>query len=95
MTVADKPKLDILAALEASPSRGKKRCKTADFLYEIPEDTPGREELIRLFETDHDPKGDVETRSAENMAIVLNQLGLDITANPILAHRNRACRCYR
>jgi hypothetical protein len=87
--------LDILAALNAAPSRGKKRCNLALFLDDIPEDTAGRDELIRLVESRHDTKSDIETRSAQNMAVVLSQLGFEVTANPIHDHRNRACRCYR
>lgn len=87
--------LDILAALDATPARGKRRCRVAEFLYAIPEGTKGRDELIRLFETPHDRSSDVETRSAENIALVLTNLGFAITGSPILTHRNRACRCYR
>jgi hypothetical protein len=87
--------LDIMAALEATPARGAKRCATAEFVYGIPEDTPGRDELIRLFETEYDPKSPLDTRSGQNMAMVLTQLGFEITQNPIHDHRKHACRCYR
>lgn len=87
--------LDILAALEATPSRGAKRCRLAKFLDDIPEDTPGRDELIRLVETPHDKKAVPETRSGQNIAVVLCNLGFDTTSNTVLDHRNRACRCYR
>lgn len=87
--------LDILAALDAKPTRGKQMCNLAKFLHDIPEDKPGRDELIRLFDTVHDPQGPVETRSGANMASVLTALGYSTTANPVIDHRNRVCRCYR
>lgn len=90
--------MDILSALEASPSRGTSRCRVATFLDNIPEDTPGRDELVRLVETRHDRTGttqNADTRSAANMAIVLTQLGFETTQNPIHDHRKHACRCYR
>jgi hypothetical protein len=87
--------LDILAALEATPARGAKRCDLAAFLDSIPADTPGRDELIRLVETVHDRTADPYTLSGQRMAVVLTNLGHTITQNPVLDHRNRACRCYR
>ena len=88
--------LDILAALDATPPRGDKRCRLATFLDSISEDTPGRDELIRLVETTHDPDAITpSTRSAQNMARVLTSLGYPTTQNPILDHRSGACRCYR
>lgn len=88
--------MDILGALEAA-TRAKK-CRIATFLDAIPEDTPGRAELIHLVETPHGRTGisvNSDTRSAENMAVVLTQLGLETTQNPIHQHRNHSCRCYR
>lgn len=87
--------MDILAALEASPTRGQNRCGLGQWLDDIPEDTPGRDELIRLVETPHDRQSGGATRSAQNIATVLTNLGFEITQNPILDHRNHACRCYR
>lgn len=89
------PELDILAALEATPSRGSRRCELKKFLDNIPEDTPGRDELIRLVETPHDPKAEQPTRSGQNMAMVLTALGYETTQNPVHDHRRHACRCYR
>lgn len=86
--------LDILAALNASPSRGRRRCALAQFLDDIPEDTPLRDELIRLVETIH-VRGSDTTRSAQDMAVVLSALGYEVTQNPVHDHRKRACRCYR
>jgi len=87
--------LDILAALEATPARGAGRCGIATFLNGIPAETPGRDELVRLVETPHDRGGRADTRSGQSMAVVLTQLGYETTQNPILDHRNKACRCYR
>lgn len=87
--------IDILSALNTPPPRGKGRCGVASFLDSIPEGTPMREELIRLVETVHDRLGEQETRSAQDMAIVLTSLGYTVTQNPIHDHRNHACRCYR
>lgn len=87
--------IDILAALSGSePTPGSQRCGVAKFLDAIPEDTPGRDELIRLVETKHDPAR-TDTRSGQNIAQVLTGLGYTTTQNPILDHRNKACRCYR
>ena len=97
MTLADKPvapAMDILAALETAPSRGGKRCALAEFLDSIPEDQPGRGELIRLVETRHE-RNSSDTRSSQNMAMVLTNLGYATTSNPVLDHRQHACRCYR
>lgn len=88
------PTLDIVAALEAAPSRGARRCNVGEFLDSIPTDTAGRDELIRLVETPH-KQGSTNTRSGQNIAMVLCQLGFETTQNPILDHRKRACRCYR
>jgi hypothetical protein len=86
--------LDILAALEAAPVKGESRCTLAQWFDAIPEDTPGRDELIRLIETPHTLGAD--TLSNKRMAAVLNQLGSPITSdNPIGYHRNGTCRCYR
>jgi hypothetical protein len=87
--------IDILAALEASPSRGAGRCHVGAFLDSIPADTEHRDELIRLVETPYDSQSEVETRSGQNMAKVLTTLGLSITQNPVLDHRSHSCRCYR
>jgi len=93
--MADQPKLDILAALEATPSRGPKRCPLAAFLDSIPEDTAGRDELIRLVETPHSPAANPYTLSGKRMSLVLTNLGYTVTENPVLDHRNHACACYR
>jgi hypothetical protein len=86
--------IDILAALEATPSRGARRCNLGKFLDSIPADTPGRDELIRLVETKHS-RDSSDTRSARNMMVVLTSLGHPITENPIHEHRGHSCRCYR
>lgn len=86
--------LDILAALEATPARGNSRCNLGKFLDSIPEDTPGRDELIRLVESPHIPRSTPETRPAQNMATVLTHLGYSVTENPIHKHRKHICRCY-
>ena len=91
--------MDILGALEAIPTASGERCRIGRFLDDIPEDTPGRAELVRLTETIHGRTAPVyadhPTRSASSMASVLTQLGCETTQNPIHNHRNQTCRCYR
>lgn len=88
--------MDILAALEdENPAKGTRRCRIAAFLDTIPADTPGRDELIRLVDTPHIPHADGTTRSGQSVAITLSRLGCDTTANPVLDHRAKRCRCYR
>ena len=89
------PELDILAALDATPARGVGRCPTAAFIDAIPADAPGRDELVRLFETPHDRNAAPATRSARDMARILTTLGYPVTSNTVIAHRNRACACFR
>lgn len=87
--------MDILAALEAEPSQGDKRCNLRAFLDAIPEDTAGRDELIRLVETPRDRNHPGNTKSGQRMAVILTNLGHECTENVVHQHRNRACACYR
>lgn len=92
--------MDILAALaDQSAPRGSRRCELGLWLDAIPAETPGRDELIRLVETKHARTKTTpdapETLSGQRVAVVLTRLGFETTQNPVLDHRNHACRCYR
>jgi len=87
---------DILAALaNDTAERGTKRCALARWLDDIPTDTEGRDELIRLVETIHTPGPHSTTMSAQRVAKVLTTLGHSTGQSSILDHRNHACACYR
>jgi hypothetical protein len=87
---------DITAALDdALAARGSSRCSLGRFLDSIPEDTEGRDRLIRLVETPFDRTGNSDTRSATRMASALCKLGFKTTQSPVLDHRNHDCACYR
>lgn len=87
--------VDILGALqqERDRQRGTRRCKVQKFLDSVPEDTPHRDELVRLVVTPADEAED--GLSGRAAADVLCRLGASITENPIHDHRAHRCACYR
>lgn len=90
--------MDILKALadDSAAARGASRCALGAWLDSIPDEVDGRDELIRLVETDHNPRNsEPETMSGDRIAAVVSKLGHPISTNPLLKHRNRGCRCYR
>jgi hypothetical protein len=97
MMAAPPQTVDILAALEDVPARGSQRCRLARFLDNIPADTPGRDELVRLVETEHDRNANPYTLSVRKMAAVLSspRIGFPTGYGPISAHRSGQCVCYR
>lgn len=88
-------KLDILAALEASPpSRSaNRRCKIQAWLDdEVPADAAGREQLLATIETT-DPKSP-DYRTIDDALRVLSRLGLHTSDATLSLHRRRKCRCF-
>ena len=80
--------MDILAALAATPQRANGRCKLQRLLDDIPEDAPGRDDLIAAV-------GDPAGYPSQRLAIVLAALGTSVGEGLIQDHRGDRCKCYR
>ena len=80
--------MDILAALgEAAVDRGPRRCKIAAFLDSIPEDAPGRADLLNAV-------ADAEAFPSRQLVRVFASLGAAIGRTTIQQHRAGAeCGC--
>jgi hypothetical protein len=85
--------VDILEALasEAPPSLTG-TCKIQRWLDALEPDRPGRIELIAAVEAPYDPK-DESTRTLQQIARVLNRLGLHTTYLSVGNHRAGRCKC--
>jgi hypothetical protein len=85
--------LDILAALEASPSAVTgRRCRIQRFLDNIPADTPGRDQLEATLNT-KDPS-DPDYRTATSLLQLLARLGETTSVSTVNEHRAKRCVCY-
>jgi hypothetical protein len=84
--------MDILAALEASPSAATgRRCKIQRFLDSIPEDTAGRAQLEATLSTmDRD---DPDYRQASKLIALLGRLGVVTSVSCVNDHRAKRCVC--
>ena len=80
--------MDILAALAASPQRANGSCKLQRIIDDIPEDAPGRDDLLAA---NTDAKG----YPAQRLAIVMSALGTPVNNGLIQDHRAKRCVCYR
>lgn len=85
--------IDILEALaDTAPAMSTRRCKIRRWLEDIPEDQPGRAELIATMETT-DPRSP-DYRTLDALDKVTQRLGLTTSVKSIGDHRKHRCRCY-
>lgn len=84
--------IDILAALEASPSpvTGRK-CRIQRFIDRIPEDTAGRDTLIATLTTMDQSNPDY--RTATQLVALLARLGESTSVSTVNEHRAGRCVC--
>lgn len=81
--------MDILAALhDTSPELGKARCKLQHILDEIPDETPGKDELLAAV-------GDGANYPASRLTLTFTALERPVSSDTIADHRAKRCRCYR
>lgn len=80
--------MDILAALAAVPQPGEGRCKLQRIIDDIPDDAPGRDDLLAAVD---DPKG----YPSKRLALVMRALGTPVGDERIQDHRGKRCVCYR
>lgn len=79
--------IDILAALASDgPSERLGRCALQRRIDSIPEETPGREDLLAAIES--------PAWSAPRVAKVMVSLGLGVNLTTIRMHRSHTCPCY-
>lgn len=84
--------MDILAALEATPSATTgRRCKIQRFLDSIPEDAAGRVQLEATLTT-MDPDNP-DYRQASQLLALLGRLGVVTSISTINDHRANPRRC--
>jgi hypothetical protein len=85
--------LDILAALteEAAPSATTRPCKIQRWLDQIPDEQPGKADLVATLTTT-DPRAE-HYRPLDALDRLLIRLGLDTSVKTIGEHRTRKCRC--
>lgn len=84
--------MDILEALAATPNAASTRkCKVQRWLDDIPEDQPGKAELVSTVITT-DPK-DEGYRTLEQVEKLVFRLGLATSIKSIGDHRAGRCRC--
>lgn len=85
--------VDILSALvEAAPAKSSRKCKVQRWLDDIPDETPGKEELVATITTT-DPKSDVY-RTIDQVDKITYKLGLVTSTKTIGDHRAKRCRCF-
>jgi hypothetical protein len=84
--------MDILAALEATPSATTgRRCKIQRFLDSIPEDTAGRAQLEATLTTIDSDSPDY--RQASQLLALLARLGVVTSISTVNDHRAKRCVC--
>lgn len=79
--------MDILAALEATASTPTGACKVRRFLDSIPDDSPGKSDLLTALD-------DKAAFTLPRLSVVFKNLGHPIHKDTISAHRNQSCACY-
>ena len=85
--------MDILEALaEAVPAKSNRKCKVQRWLDDIPEGTPGRDELVATIVTT-DPASDV-FRTIDQVDKLVYRLGLSTSVKTLGDHRAKRCRCF-
>lgn len=85
--------MDILAALEATPSASSgRRCVIQKWLDSIPEESAGRDALVATILTAD--KTSPDYRTLTEVTIVLSRLGLSTTATTVGDHRAKRCVCH-
>lgn len=80
--------MDILSALNATPKPSGSSCKLTAFLDTIPDDAPGKADLLSAL---GDPAGWAATR----LTLTFSALGHPISSDTINNHRAKRCKCYR
>jgi hypothetical protein len=85
--------VDILEALnDTAPAVGNRKCKIQRWLDDIPEDQPGRDNLLATMGTT-DPMSP-HYRTLDQLDTLTYRLGLKTSTKTITDHRARRCRCY-
>lgn len=80
--------LDIFSALNASPRKGANRCKLQLILDGIPDDTPGKSDLVAAV-------NDADEYPAQSLTLTFSALERPVSADIINDHRAARCLCYR
>lgn len=80
--------MDLLAALNAAPSRGARACKLQKNLDEIPADTDGKDELLARV-------ADSAGYPASQLTMTFSAIGSPVSSDVIADHRAHRCACYR
>lgn len=81
--------MDILAALtnHQQPTTRTGRCKLQRHLDNIPNEHPGKDDLLTALNAPNE-------WSATRLALVFKNLGLDVGVTTIRVHRAHTCTCY-
>lgn len=85
--------MNILEALtDTAPAKSARKCKIQRWLDDIPEGTPGRDDLVATMVTT-DPQAD-SYRTLDQLDRVTQRLGLTTSIKSIGDHRKHRCRCF-
>ena len=84
--------LDILGALQATATRSDDRCVIQRWLDDVPDEAPGKAELIEVILERGRPAPTY--RSIPMVVTILRRLGFSTSENSVGNHRARRCRCY-
>lgn len=85
--------IDILEALAAeAPAKSNRKCKVQRWIDEIPEGTPGKDDLISALVTT-DPRAE-HYRTVDQIDKVVYRLGLTTSTKTLGDHRAKRCRCF-
>jgi hypothetical protein len=79
--------MDILAALQAAPSRGQRRCKLAVLLDDL--------KYQDGFEALADAIDDPALWTAVRLSLVFGNIGRPISTSTIQDHRGKRCICFQ
>lgn len=78
---------DILAALSAGPKPSNRKCKFATLLDAIPDDTPGKADLVAAAASG-------SGWGHRRLSIVMGSLGMPVSSSSIGEHRSQLCICF-
>lgn len=85
--------MDIVAAIGTKESTASGLCVIGRWLSTIPEDTPGKDQLVQMLSTP--TKGQPGWRRLEEIGAILRRLEFDTSTGTIGAHRLGQCRCHQ
>ncbi len=86
--------MDILEALaeSATAAGSSRKCLIQRWLDDIPDDTPGKDQLVATIETTD--RSAEHYRTGEQVDKLVYRLGLKTSMKSIGDHRGKRCRCY-